>query len=302
VIGLVLGFGMFCWSMQMPLHPAGEEATIMTYWYMSGITFFTLGYGDVTPISDSGRFVAVIEAGIGFGFLAAIIGYLPTLYQAYSLREVTISLLDARAGSPPTAAEALRRVAQSNRCEAIHQLLTEWERWSAELLSSHLSFPVLSYYRSQHENQSWLAALATMLDVSAILTVKLKGVCSYQAQLTFAMARHAAVDLALVLKLTPMESGPERMPSDRLRTLFDSLKKSGVEILDDPESDLRLKRLRGTYEPFLFALASHVLIALPPAMVDQPVVDNWQRSGWMKRTPGIGRLSDAGGGENDHFE
>ena len=135
-----------------------------------------------------GRFIAVVEAGIGFGFIAVIIGYLPVLSQAASLREITISLLDARAGSPPTAAEGLSRAARGGPISGIEPFLAEWERWSAQLLESHLSFPVLVYYRSQHDNQSWLAALVAVLDGCALLIAGVKGVNSYQAQLTFAMA------------------------------------------------------------------------------------------------------------------
>src|SRR5207302_1981292 len=73
-------------------------------------TFFSLGLGDVTPTSRAGRAVMVIEAGVGFGFLALVIGYLPVLYQSFSRRELNITLLDARAGSPPSAEELLRGV------------------------------------------------------------------------------------------------------------------------------------------------------------------------------------------------
>ena len=120
------------------------------------------------------RFLAVLEAGIGFGFMAVVIGYLPTLYQAFSERERTIGLLDARAGSPPTAAELLGRLAAAGRLPYVETFLQEWEAWSADLLDNHLSFPVLSFYRSQHENQSWLAALTVILDTCSLLMVGVK--------------------------------------------------------------------------------------------------------------------------------
>ena len=130
------------------------------------MTFFTLGFGDLTPQGPTGRALAVAEAGIGFAFLAVVISYLPVFYQAFSKREVTISLLDARAGSPPTAGSLLLRLAPGRNFEALDRFLQEWERFAAEVLESHLSFPLLSYYRSQHDNQSWLAAMTTILDAS----------------------------------------------------------------------------------------------------------------------------------------
>src|SRR5436190_1211051 len=179
---LVLGFGL--------LQYAAAPGSFTTDVYMSGTTFFTLGLGDVAPRGTFARVLPVVESGLGFGFLAIVIGYFPVLYQAFSRREVSISLLDARAGSPPSAAELLRRHAGPGGAAALEQLLRDWERWAAEVLETHLSYPLLAYFRSQHTNQSWLAALTTVLDTSALVMVGVEGACARQARLTFAMARH----------------------------------------------------------------------------------------------------------------
>src|SRR5262249_42126864 len=91
----------------------GEKTNFLLDLYMSGTNFFTLGLGDVTPQSTVSRLLTVIEAGMGFGFLAAIISYLPVLYQAFSRRELSISLLDAPARDP--AAGRARRLAAPRR-------------------------------------------------------------------------------------------------------------------------------------------------------------------------------------------
>jgi hypothetical protein len=289
-VGLIVGFGMLHWALAGPLHAPDPDVGLTTYLYWSGTTFFTLGYGDITPASGFGRFLSVAEAGLGFGFLAVMISYLPVVYQAFSRREATISLLDARAGSPPAASEILIRLARSNACSAVDSFLADWERWSAELLESHLSFPVLSYYRSQHDNQSWLAGLTAVLDACTFLIAGVKGCNAYQAQLTFAMARHAAVDLALIFKVTPEFDGPERLSPDSLRQLRTQLQAAGLELLDGAPIDAKLIELRGMYEPFVKALARRFLFALPPIAPGGPVVDNWQRSAWMRRPPAIGSL------------
>src|SRR4029079_8831576 len=116
------------------------------------------GYGDIVPQFALGRAIAVTESANGFGLLAIVIGYLPVLYQAFSRREVNIALLDARAGSPASAAEMLRRHGEGGHLQDLNLVLHEWEHWSAELLESHLSYPVLCYFRSQHDNQSWLGS------------------------------------------------------------------------------------------------------------------------------------------------
>jgi hypothetical protein len=297
VLGLIAGFALLHASLGTDLRV--KDAGLSDYLYFSGDTFFTLGYGDFTPADPAGRILAVAEAGIGFGFIAVIIGYLPVLYQAFSRREVTIGLLDARAGSPPSASQMLLRLAQSRSVETVDPFLAEWERWAAEVLESHLSFPVLSYYRSQHDNQSWLAALTAVLDTCALLMACVKDFCPYQAQLTFAMARHTVVDLALLFRRPPQTPMADRLPAKRFEELRELLGGAGMGLRDGPAAQAKLAELRGMYEPFVDALSRHFLFNLPPIVPDKPPVDNWQTSAWMRRAPGIVRLPVVG---DEHFD
>jgi hypothetical protein len=246
--------------------------------YLSGTTFFTLGYGDVTPTGTSGRVIAVLEAGLGFAFLALIIGYLPVIYQAFSRREASISLLDARAGSPPSATELLRRHGQN--IPELELLLRDWERWAADLLESHLSYPVLCYYRSQHNNQSWLTALTAILDASALVIIGIDGAPKRQAQLTFAMARHAVVDLAQIFDAAPRALTMDRLSPDELYRLRTALGAAGVKVAAGVSAEQRLSELRGMYEPFVSTLSDFLLISLPPWIPPAESFDNWQTSRW----------------------
>src|SRR5205807_6957862 len=252
--GLIVGFAIMHWALGSAIYVVDRSANFGTDLYLSGTTFFTLGLGDVIPRTPFSRAITVIEAGMGFGFLALVIGYLPVLYQSFSRREVNISLLDARAGSPPTAAELLRRHAQDNSLSELRDLLYEWERWAADLLESAISYPVLCYFRSQHDNQSWLGALTTILDTCSLTMVGIEGMCARQAQLTFAIARHAVVDLAQVFSTTPMVSAKDRLPPNELARLRDFLAKVGLALHASTESDQRLAELRTLYEPYVFAL------------------------------------------------
>jgi Ion channel len=284
-VGLIVGFAALHWSLGSPLNAVEARESFGTYAYFSGTTFFTLGYGDVTPSAPLGRALAVVEAGIGFGFLALIIGYLPVIYQAFSRREASISLLDARAGSPPSAGELLRRHGQN--IQELDQLLRDWEHWAADLLESHLSYPVLCYYRSQHNNQSWLTALTAVLDASALVMVGMDGASKRQARLTFAMARHAVVDLAQIFNTSPREPVPERLPPDELMRLRSTLATAGVRLTGGAAADEKLSQLRRMYEPYVSPLAAFLLLPLPRWDLTVDAFDNWQTSAWGRISGGL---------------
>src|SRR5271170_1255817 len=221
---LIFGFALLQYGLGGHEQLGNEPITFGRLVYQSGQTFFTLGYGDILPITAAARTLSVLEAGMGFAFLGVVIGYIPVVYTSFSRREIQISMLDARAGSPPSAAELLVRLAGRSEDPGVDQkvldeVLREWERWAGELLESQISYPVLTFFRSQHSNQSWVGALTTMLDVSSLILTGIEGVQPGQAKLTFAMARHAAVDLAQVVNAKYDPAAPDRLPEADLAAL-----------------------------------------------------------------------------------
>ena len=279
---LVFGFGLLHFGLHDKLTGMLFDSDLGNALYLSGTTLFTLGLGDVQPASATGRFITVLEAGIGFGFLALVIGYLPVLYQAFSRREVTISLLDARAGSPPTAYEILRRQRGVDGMDALTELLRTWELWSAEVMESHLSYPALAYFRSQHDNQSWISALTAILDVCALAMVGLEGMCQYQARMTFAIARHALVDLSQVFGAPPAkDEKTNRLPPEVLDELRKRLNAEGFILADGAPALAELRRLRALYEPYALSLAAYLRLELPPWIKGVTAKDNWQTTAWQ---------------------
>jgi hypothetical protein len=294
---MILGYALLQWAIGSAVLIHNGSTGFRIDLYMSATTFFTLGLGDAIPTSAVGHFLVAIESGMGFAFLALVIAYLPALNQSFSRREVSISLLDARAGSPPTASEMLRRNAHDHGTEALRQLLHEWERWSAELLEGHLSYPILAYFRSQHDNQSWLAALTAILDTCALAMTGVEGACQRQAQLTFAMARHALVDLSIVFRTRPDENKPDRLPPEKLAALRTIQAAAGIQLKEDG-ADLRLTELRRMYEPYVHALASYFRLRVPPWLAEENRVDDWQASTWERRTSATRQAEKP---EGEHF-
>jgi hypothetical protein len=280
-LGLVLSFGMMQYGAgsAIEVHQPGQASFAMDV-YLSATTFFTLGMGDVVPRVPLARFLLVAEAGLGYGFLAVIVGYLPFIYSSFSRREVNISLLDARAGTPPTAGELLRRHSYPQGQNALRDLLAEWELWCAELMESHLSYPVLAYFRSQHDNQSWIASLTAILDACSLVKTGIEGACERQADLTFAIARHAVVDLSQVFGTAPRAPAADRLSSADLRQIRDTLAAHGMRLHDGEEADRQLLKLRSMYEPFIYSLAQHLSQTLPPWIPQKKGKDNWQTTAW----------------------
>jgi hypothetical protein len=294
-LGLIFGFACVQYGLGEHLSLGNEQITFGKVVYLSGETFFTLGYGDITPNNSAARALAVMEAGMGFAFLGVVIGYLPVIYNSFAAREIEISLLDARAGSPPSAAEFLGRLGCCPEQTVLDQIFRDWERWCADLLSSHISYPVLVFFRSQHGNQSWLSALTVMLDVTSLVTAGVEGIHPDQAKLTFAMARHAAVDLAQVMRAEYSPHDADRLTAADLIRLRAELAKHGVTLNDRLGDDAagndgagnnvadasdRLAELRVLYEPYLHSLSGRLLMTLPPWIHTERMKDNWQASPW----------------------
>jgi hypothetical protein len=312
--GLILGFALIQYGIGGHEQLSQERLTFGRILYHSGETFFTLGYGDILPTSGGARALSVIESGMGFAFLGLVVGYIPVIYSSFSRREIQISMLDARAGSPPSAVELLVRLAGRSDDPGMDQsvldeVLREWERWAAELLEAQISYPVLTFFRSQHSNQSWLAALTTMLDVTSLLLTGIEGVHSGQAKLTFAMARHAAVDLAQVVNAKYDSGSADRLPESEFEQMRDALGRAGLRLRSDDYGREKLRKLRSMYEPYVHATGGNLLLKLPAWWHAEKARDNWQAGPWDRviQARGLAGLSARSQGSaqaltgEDHF-
>jgi hypothetical protein len=285
---LVVGFGCIYFGLGTPFADSLNSharfwGEVRTDLYVSGTTLFTLGLGDVVPQTHVARTMLVVQSGAGLGFVALVIGYLPVLYQAFSRREISVAMLDGRAGSPPTAAELLRRHGHEGGERDLSRLLEEWERWSAEILETHISYPILCYYRSQHDNQSWLSGLVAVLDACALLITTIEGPVARQAQLTFAMGRHALLDLGHVFhlekanELLPAEREQDRLPKETFYRLCVELGDMHMRLCGDPAAQLRLTGIRTLYEPHAEVLSHYLKMPLPLWVPEPKQNDPWKK-------------------------
>jgi hypothetical protein len=239
-----------------------------TLFYMSGSTFFTLGLGDVTSTDPVARFFMILESGTGYVFLGLLISYMPVLHQAYGAREVGDMLIRSRTGQPPSAIKVLHRYSGSERAEILRGNLRDAERWMAETLQSHLSHPVLTFYRAQHRGQSWLVSVATLLDTAALLVVSADGVLKAQATISYRMGLRLLQDLndALSIKVDPTCS--IRLTSSDLPALRAALIDARLPVSLEPSACIELLDAVRRYDVCLSALSRWILIPLPAWISD----------------------------------
>jgi hypothetical protein len=268
--GIILGYALALWAFANNfgghVHSFGDAS------YVAASAVFTLGFSDAVPDGTGARALAVAAGGTGFASLALLVAYLPTLYQAFSRRETYISQLDARAGSPPSAGELLARNSGEGS-DDLGPFLLAWEGWSADLLESLLSFPTLGFYRSHHDNQSWLAALTAVLDTCSVVLVSEQHRPHRQAKLTYAMCRHAAVDLSRALHASPV-SNVDRLDAAGFERLRTRLASSEWHLPDDAAP--KLAKLRHGYESYVVGLSRRLLMPLPDWTAPDGAQDSWR--------------------------
>jgi hypothetical protein len=250
-LGLMIGYGLLEWAV--------SGGTFSTRFLTSSALFLSAGG---LAGSTALRVVALLEAATGVAVLFIVIGYMPAVYSAFSRRETAVSQFATRAGSPPAAAALLHRAAGQEHWRELVRDLRSWEEWAAELMETHLSYPLLAFYRSQHVNQNWLAALTAMVDVAALIKATLPDKDIEAADITFRIGRHALADLALQFHLEPVPS--DRLSDDDFDELFAIVDRSTAMNVDRDTARRHLDRYRAEYEPNAQALANFLALELPP--------------------------------------
>ncbi len=280
IAAMMLGYACLQWAGGSHLgavHPVDFGNDV----FFSAATMVSSGTTGLSAHTAYARVIQVIDASSGLAVLAIVIGYLPALYQSFSRRETTVSKLDARAGSPPSAGRLILRSARHGGWPALVRYLSGWETWAAELMETHLAYPVLAYYRSQHINQNWLSAMCTILDACAVAIACAPAGTVDPARFTFAIARHAAVDLSYSFHVAPAPPAEDRLPRGALEELLSQLRASGIE----PAAELsvieeRLARMRALYEPYINVLGQRLDLGMPEWLEPEAPTTNWSTTEW----------------------
>lgn len=259
-LGIVAGFGLLQWALARQYDPT--LGTLADFLLGSGDAFFTLGYNPATFHADWLHALVLLEAGVGFSFIAVTISYLPVLHQSFSLRDVQIIQLATQAGSPATSVAVLLWHVEEGDLHRFDDWMRSWERWSSDLIESHCSYPMLAFYRSQHEKHSWLASLAVVLDCCTLVLAGFDEGVFHQAESTFFAARRVLIEICGALGLEGVAMRP-LLTDDQFEAISAAVGSIYAPWQAGPATRTAVEALRATYDPLLVGLSSHLLLPLP---------------------------------------
>jgi Ion channel len=278
---IILGFALVNYGFNAQ-HTSGSLDPFSA-WYYSGVTFLTLGFGDIAPVGTLSRILAVAEAATGLVFLASVISYLPVMYGVVQKREYLIVMLDSKAGSDPSGFELLRRHAEAGTMHMLPDLLEKYEHWGAEMLEAYLSYPLIAFYRSQHDTQNWIKTSVAIMDACAIIeactevTDESSRQLKFQARATFASLRHVVVDLAYIIGMPPKDDCTFRLSPEDFQIILKELNSHVPRFAGDFQA---LCAIRYLYEPYCVALGEGLLMDLPKWRHAVRQRDNWEVAAW----------------------
>lgn len=256
VFGLILGFGFIFLGLQNGLRPVPEDLGVAMYY--AGASVLTIGYGDIVSVQGLTRFFSIAAGVSGLATVAVVLTFLFSLFASFQRRETFVVMLDGRGSAPPSGVSLLETHAKLDLVDDLPRLFELGQTWCAEVLDTHLAYPVLCYFRSSHVDVSWLAALGSLLDAATLVTSTVENVPRGQAALLHSVGSHLTHDLAKYFRLL----GDDDVLVDRAEftQARQRLSAAGYSLADEEQSWNLFRKLRAEYSSDLNNMARYWLI------------------------------------------
>jgi hypothetical protein len=276
---LILGDGLLLFALRDQLSPS--PADLGTTMYFAASSILTLGFGDIVATGPAARTVVVVAAVSGLGSVALVVTFLFSLYGSYQRREVMVVTLQAAAGAPPSAVSLLESYAKLDLTGRLPDFFAAWESWAAEVLDTHVAFPLLGFFRSSHDNLSWISAIGTVLDAASIVLTTIAGVPRGEAELCKRMGAHLVEDITnlgfrtgVATRPSPGSNGVglDREAFDEARA---RLAHVGYQLVPEEQAWEMFQKARSTYAAGLEGMAAYW--ATP--------TNSWLHTRYVLRTP-----------------
>lgn len=262
---LIIGWGLFFYGVRGQLHP--QELTFGASLYYAGASLLTIGYGDIVATSEFARIMSLVAAISGLGTVAVVTSFLFATFSAFQVREQYVVTLSARAGLPPSGVGLLLVHAHTGLRENLAQVLRDGQTWTAHVMETHLAYPILVYFRSSHDYQSWVGTLGALLDSSALVLSAFGGgqtPLHGQAQIMYGIGSHLARDFASYFNLEEdalpvIGPGIDRPEFDGA---YAALEEAGYALVEREHAWSEFSKLRAQYALPLNELARW--LEIPP--------------------------------------
>ena len=276
-MSLIYGFALLSWSFGEQLNGTSSEPTFAEYFYLSGVTFSTLGYGDLSPAETFGQIFSLIEVGSGYSFIAMIIGYIPTITSLYTERELGLLRIEMQTGPCFTAPGALYRYIPGRDMLKINGFLSECNDWLLKLYLSHVCYPVLCYQRYNLDSVNWLKGVTVLVDLSAISLAWMELEDDRDISNLYARGTKTIQQFNNLFWLKPKTENPDlRYSREKCLELWETLSRMGYPMkpLEDPAA--RLEQYLLPYEADLQALSDYLVMPMADIIVDKEQVSAFE--------------------------
>ncbi len=245
---------------------AGDVRASLT---ISASSMVTLGFAAPRDLLQT--FLAFSQASVGMVLIALLISYLPTIYGAFSRRELAVNMLEVRAGSPPSAVTLLTRFRRLEKLDRMEQFWQTWEIWFAELEETHTSLGSLALFRSPHPGHSWITAAGTVLDAAALRCSLVALPREPEAELTLRAGYLTLRHIAAFYKLPFVTEVDWQTPIGVTRAQFTEacslLAEAGIPLNDDRDRAWRdFAGWRACYDGAMRGLAALIIVPDSPWM------------------------------------
>jgi hypothetical protein len=252
---LIVAFGLILFGLRDQLNP--PPPNLGTALYFSASSVLTIGYGDIVASGTASRIVVVAAAATGLGLVALVVTFLFSLYGSYQRREAPVVLLQAKAGTPASAVVLLENLARFQLADHLPAFFGDWERWEVEVLDSHVAYPLLGYFRSSHDNLSWISALGTVLDTATLVLTTIEGVGRGQAELAKTLGDHLVEDITNLGNHAPASSSLDRPAFD---AVYARLEAAGYRLAPEAQAWEDFSVARRSYADRLEQMAAFWLV------------------------------------------
>ena len=259
-VALIAGYGLMFYGLRAgltpPVHTLGEAT------YFGGVSFTTIGFGDFAGRSAATRLLSVCAAINGLALFAISTAYLFALFGNFQARETFVVMVGSRAGSPPSGVNLLAIAGFSKTVDGLETFMLESQRWAAMLMESHLAYPILGYFRSSHDDESWVGTLGTLMDAATLLMTTVDGLPNGQARIFYNIGRHATQDLSKYYRAGTVALDSPMVEREEFDSACERLTAAGYTLHEREEAWQRFSSLRSSFAPHLNAMAR--LFIIPP--------------------------------------